>query len=486
MAVVVALIALLPCLVASIPLQAQEDDLLESWRETLLYGIDSEVESILPRIAQAGENSLDEQIVDRFAATRSNGLRVAILEHFTELESPVLGDEVRTLILSDGLLNDDLLRESAAYLSRIVEESDPELLDRYADIAEDGNVLAASVAIDAIGRDGGTEAVALLLDLYGRLNSTDLRGAIIRALGETGDLEAVPLLTGIASDEFEESSLRQYAAESLGRIGAPESLELLTSLLAEDDSLLRAYATYALGFYDTDEAADLLESALRDSFWRVRVAALDALGEQGRAQALPAVAYKARRDPEQPVRRAALAALGRIGGERGLEELRELALDDRVTEDERMIALEQLAAHPGEATVELFQKIVAEEWEREGSRLLDAVGRLVSENPATQFSPVYRTLFEHPNFIVRIYAMRGSGRAGVRDLVEEMKRVARENPPGLLRRSALAALDNLGITYDPEADADPDEAQADGEGAGDGENAAADDAPRTDVEETAP
>ena len=433
---------------------AQENGLRERWEETLLFGIDSEVDSILGQIAQAGETGLDDLIVERFASTRSDSLRTRIVEHFTDLESPVLGAEVRALVLSEQRLANDLLRASSSYLSRVVEDPTPELLERYAEIAEDADLLAASVAIDAMGRNGSPEAVGQLLELYDRLSSSDLRAAVIRALGETGSTDAVPMLTAIASDEFAESSLRQYSAEALGRIGAPESVELLTELLATDDSLLRAYATYGLGFYDTEEAAALLEESLRDSFWRVRVSALEALGEQQRSEALPAVAYKARRDPERPVREEAIRALARIGTPESVGILRELALDEDLGEVERILAVEQLAESASAETAEVFAQIVEEEWEREGSKLLDAVGRIVSENAARGYAPLYDTLLEHPNFIIRLYAMRGIGEAEVRGRAEALKQVARDNPPGLVRRTALIALEKMGISFDPDAEED--------------------------------
>lgn len=452
-------------MVAALPyVSAQEESLLDRWEETLRYGIDSEVESVLEQIGQSGETQLDEQIVTRFAETRNDDLRTAIVEHFESQQSPVLGDEVRALLLSDEMLDNDLLRGSATYLSRVVEDQSSELLERYGEIALDGDLLAASTAIDAIGRNGSVEAVGLLLELYERLSSTDLKAAIVRALGETGNTDAVPLLTMLASDDFQDSSLRQYAAESLGRIGSPESLPLLTELLSVDDAVLRAYATHAIGFYESEEAGELLEEALRDSFWRVRVSALRGLAEQGRVEAIPAIAYKARRDPEQPVREQAIKTLGRLEGEASASILRDLALEEKAAEPERMLAVRELArANPG-ASIETFAEILREEWEREGSRLLDTVGRALSEYPSPTVEPIYAKLLTHPNYIIRIYGMRGIGGAGIADQADAMKRVARENPSGLVRRTALAALADLGIEYDPDADGDvedDDEDEAD-------------------------
>ncbi len=458
------LVATIMLMIASTGLASEEVSLLEQWRETLLYGIDSEVDSVLSQIEQSGETSLDDQILRRFTQTRADSLRESIVEHFTARESPVLAEALRALLLGDELLSDDFLRVSVSYLSRVVEDRSEELIARYAEIAEDRNLLAATVAIDAIGRDGSDAAVIILLDLFDRVSSSDLRAAVIRALGETGSQDALPLLTTIASDTFEQSSLRQYAAESLGKIGAEESLALLTELLGSDDSVLRAYATNALGYYESEDAATLLEEALLDSFWRVRVAALEALGEQGRPAALRAVAYKARRDPERPVREAAIRTLARLATAESVEVLREIARNERASETERILAISELAELDSGAHADLFEEIAGAEWSRENSRVLDAVGRRVSENPAAELAAMYAKLLAHPNFIIRIYGMRGIGGAGLDDGTDDLKRIARENPAGLVRRTALAALEELGVTYDPdettEGAPDPEDASA--------------------------
>lgn len=454
--------------------EAARASLLEQWRETLRYGIDSEIPPVLEQIRQSGSTGLNDEIADRFTETRDTTLRREIVEHFTELESDALAVPVRELLLGEDIRDNELLRAMSAYVSRVVEDDSPELLERYAQIARDGDLLAASVAVDAIGRNGSPAAVALLLDLYGEIFDTDLRAAILRALGETESEEAVPLLTGIARDEFAESSLRQYATESLGRIGSPESLPLLEELLGADDSLLRAYATAALGFYETEETGETLEDALRDSFWRVRVAALEALAEQGTAEALPAIAYKAERDPEQPVREAAIRTLGTLGGAEAYEVLREIAATERLPQTSRILAIEELAESDPAASRETLANVVRDEWEREGSRLLDAVGRFTSAHPTPDLAPIYVKLLEHPNFIIRLYGIRGIGGAGLSSHSEQLKQIARDNPPGLARRTAVEALAEMGITYDPEAD-QPDEAPGNGEAPSDADPSAAED-----------
>ncbi len=446
---------------------ARERDMYEAWEETLLFGIDSEVGSVLDQIAQSGETGLDDLIVERFLTSRSERLRVSIVEHFHVRESTRLHEAVHALLLDDeAVLGDELTRVSTTYLSQVVEDHSPQLLARYEQIAERGSLLASTIAIDAIGRNGSEAAVGLLLDLFTRLRGTDQRAAVLRALGRTGSDDALPLLSLIAADEFEESALRHYAAESLGRIGSPESVTLLTSLLGSSDSLLRAYATLALGFYDENETGALLEQALRDSFWRVRVAALQALGEQQRGAAVRAIEYVARRDPERTVRQAAIRSLGSIGNADSTTRLGDLARNERTGEAERILAVEQLARSGVFESREVLEELMAAEWDREGSRLLDAIGRFLSDHPDARLDDLYGRLMVHPNYIIRIYGMRAVGSAGLESRTDQLKEIARESPAGIVRRTALASLSAMGVDYDPEIETEDERVDDAGEASG--------------------
>ena len=438
-------------------LDARELTREDSWEETLRFGIDSEIEAILDQIAQSGEAGLDGAIVERFRASRSEKLRTAIVAHMTARRSAALHEQVRSLVLSDDVaVGEELLRACTTYLSQVVEDRSPEVLARYAQTAERSSVLTATVAIEAIGRDGSDEAVDLLLSLFGRLRGVDQRAAVLRALGHAGSEQALPLLTMIAADEFEDGALRHYATESIGRIAAPESLTLLASLLASSDSLLRAYAILALGFYDTDESGLHLEAGLLDSFWRVRVAALRALGEQKRTEAIPAIAYKARRDPEAPVRQEAIRTLGRIESEAGHTILRDIARNERSPVVERTLAIEQLVRHDAVRNRDVIEELIAAEWRRESSRVLDAIGRLLSEHAVPELDAIYGRLVTHPNAIIRVYGMRAMGNANLRSRGDELKAIARANPSGIEGRAALASLSAMGVDFDPAGPTDRD------------------------------
>jgi HEAT repeat protein len=316
-----------------------------------------------------------------------------------------------------------------------------------------------------MGRSGAEAAYEALIELYEDVDSDDAKSAILRALGETGAVDAVPFLTGIVDDEYELSLFRQSAALSLGRIAAPESQDTLEQLLTSDDSVLRAYAIQALGYYRNPEASQALTAALRDSFWRVRVAALEALAEQDDAEALPAVAYKARHDPETPVRQAAIETLGHLGGDEAAVVLREIAEDTATGVALRLAALNVLAETDLDGSVDFLLELADEEWDAEGSQILDTIGRIASGHESSALAPLLTRLFRHPNYIIRIYAMRGFGRNGLTEFGDDVIAVADDSPTGITRTTALATLEQLGIDYIPpdereDADGDPENSES--------------------------
>jgi HEAT repeat protein len=462
-------IALLLALATAGPVAAQEEeagepDVISVWRDTLQFGIDSEIAGVLEQIAIAGEDSLDEMIVQRFARSRSTELRVDIVEHFQQRESEALTQEAERLLLAEELLPDGLVRVLVRYLSEIGPDPSEDLVQRYAELARDsarsGGALAANSAIEALGGAGTEQSVGLLLEL---LDETDgeLQGSVIRALGRAGAQEAVPRLTSIVRDEFADASHRQYAAESLGRIGAAESIVTLTDALGDPDSLLRAYATYGLGFYPAEDTAAVLEEALLDSFWRVRVAALQALEEQEYADALPAIEYKARRDPERPVREAALRTLGAIGNDESRSVLADVARNERASATERVIAIEELRSQGAGESVAVFAEIMQSEWDEERSTVLDAIARTISSDADAAYEPLYERLLTHRNFVMQIYGVRGIGNAGLASYEDRLQGYAALEQPIALARAAELALRRMGIEVrepEPEApDSDADE-----------------------------
>jgi HEAT repeat protein len=87
--------------------------------------------------------------------------------------------------------------------------------------------------------------------------------------------------------------VRRRAVLALGRIGRPEAVEPLVAALAADAAgAVRSTAAFALGIVEDplpEEAVSALEAALLDASGRVREKAIEALGRRGGERAGQAV-----------------------------------------------------------------------------------------------------------------------------------------------------------------------------------------------------
>jgi len=428
-------------------LAAQENSVLDQSRDVLRYGIDSEVLDLIDRLADQGEDRLDDALLQRFVESRNRLLQARVLEFYEDRGVTIAGPAVSDLILSDVDLDNTFLRTAVRYLSKVAELKSPELLARYEEIANANDPVAASVAIGAIGADGSPESIELLLKLLDDFRTEELRSAVVRALGDAGRTSAVEVLERMAADPYEELSLRQYAAEALGKIGDPGSEQVILALLSEENSLLRAYAVAALGNFPGAAAAAALEDALRDSFWRVRVAALQGIATRAEVDDIEAVGYTARRDPEAPARQEAVKTLAALETREAYDILADIADDTSAPQPDRLLAIELLVKQDLASSLQMLRGLIDDEWAAANSRILDGVARNLSTAQFPGLAGVFDKLLTHPNFVIRVYAIRGIGRNGFVQFSDQLISVARDYPTGLLNTSARSALEQLGVPF---------------------------------------
>jgi len=150
---------------------------------------------------------------------------------------------------------------------------------------EDSNV--RRVAAWALGKIGDSQAVEPLIAAL-RNEDGNMRRVAAWALGKIGDSRAVEPLIAVLEDQATKNwwrySVREAAAEALGRIGEP-AVEPLIAALQDEDSNMRQGAAGALGRIG-EPAVEPLIAALRDENSGVCRAAAQALKKIGTPKAL--------------------------------------------------------------------------------------------------------------------------------------------------------------------------------------------------------
>jgi HEAT repeat protein len=137
---------------------------------------------------------------------------------------------------------------------------------------------------------------------------------------------AVPVLLRYLGDQ--NGQVRGHAAESLGALRAPETIDRIAPMLKDPDRFVRESAAIALGEIGEAAAIPFLAEAMDDNEERVRGYVVRALGDIGGPDTLPLL-IQATQDKDDYVRWIAAKGLGSSADERAVEPLCRLLGDTK-------------------------------------------------------------------------------------------------------------------------------------------------------------
>jgi ferritin-like metal-binding protein YciE len=155
------------------------------------------------------------------------------------------------------------------------------------------------------------------------------------------------------------------------------------------------------------------------------------------------IIYRAKKDGEKKVRIAAFEALADIGDEKALAFLTEYLENERSPQEFRTLIASELIEKRLSSSLSSIEKVIAQEWTKDNSRLLDSLCKILSRTKAEGLEKVFEKMLEHRSFIIQIYAMRGIGKNSLSALKEKVEELTKENHHPLVRKNALSALENL-------------------------------------------
>jgi len=194
----------------------------------------------------------------------------------------------------------------------------------------DEAVRLRSAAAQALGRLGDDRAIVPLMSILNDKSvNYRLRLAAAESLGKLGDEHAMMPLLEIIRDEREKSLyLKESAVKALGMLGDIRAIEPLIDVLESKRGIkdkfnfLKEQIIEAIGRIGqpSRKATDTLIAALTDPASSIRLAAVEALGELG-DQACLAELKMCVFDKDDDVAKAAIYAVYRLCGESGVRQL---------------------------------------------------------------------------------------------------------------------------------------------------------------------
>jgi len=419
--------------------QQEEQSPLDSLKETLLYGIESEILEAVKNIRENREERLNEDLETLLAETLSVAVRGAVLDYFTIAKYSGAEESALNLLEQTEVENAGLIIALIKYLSEIKSDKAGEYL---AEAIDEQNSNISLAAIKALGKSESQGNGQLLLD---RLQDEDypdnLKPELILALGELAYKPALEELTKIAQNRDTERVWRMYACDSLGKLGDNQSIQVFKDIFSEGDALLAIYAASALANYAMSEVEDLLIEGLKNSNVRVRIAAARGLANKEAKKAAKVLIYKARRDPEKSVRLQAIESLGQIGSNEAVDFLLELFSDKKQSPDVLETTLCTLVDNHLNSSLKTIREVIDREWQEKDQKTIEFIGKKLSQTEHSGLKDIFTKILESNNFIVRIYAIRGMEYNRTAGYKEIIKSISTEDPHPAARKAALLLLE---------------------------------------------
>lgn len=422
----------------------KKDEEIGKLREnTILYGIESQVSDLITQLKDEKNDRYNEQLKELFHKTDNTTLLIGIVDLFDTLEDHDLITDVHLQLMDYEDLSPKLVLTMLHYLS---DNQTPEITATLYEMADAANIETASLSIQSIGNSGLEEYGPKLMELTEKEEFRDeLEPAVIFALGKLKYEKAVTYLADIAEDEDQGNSLRWRACEALGRIGGDQAFKTIKNLLNANDSYLRAYAVGALSRFEKEDIYDILIDALRDDFWRVRIRALEALGELKDQKSLDVMRYKVYNDPDvRNVRLAAVRAIGAVDTNKGYDILREVYADATAPLLLRSESVKILVEHSLNASIKSIEQLMEEDWNKDNSQILDYTCKQLSLTKSNSLVSLYEKMLSHPKSInLLIYGLRGIRLNKYGSLKEKVEILTDKKYARSVRQLAESVLDEL-------------------------------------------
>lgn len=423
----------------------REQSLIDLDRETLSFGIDSQVLDLLKTLSGQPIAALNPDVKRLFEQSANPEVQIAALDYLRSVRDWTAQKGAIDLLRQyqqGGNLGERIVVSAVRYLR---DSKDGAANPLFVKLTDDPNSAIAQAAIDALGKSGDhSYAPKLIADLLSSDFPSGLKPDLLLALGELRAEDAVAPLITIAKNPDEQTTMREYACYALGRIGNPDSLPTIIEVYRSKNDYLRAYAVSALSGFSGPRVDSLLIEALKDDFWRVRENAAQSLGKRKVAQAVPILEYKAKYDPTANVRLAAVTALGKIGGMGAIGYLRTLFANDNVDPSLRETALDSLVASDLAGSIATIQKVISSLWARQpDSPFLDFVCKQLSEAKSPILQSIFLKFLDGPTLNIKIYGIRGIMNNGFTGLRSSIVPLSTDKNAQAVRETALSALQTL-------------------------------------------
>lgn len=417
---------------------------LQKRRDTLTYGLESEITSLLDTLIKEEDSTLSDEIYKVFQTSKNVNVKDKIITYYTtnkdarlsEFAVQVISDPydeekstINLLIKYCGALK---ITAVAPYLTDILDNEQEDYYD---------------AALSALGECGGPDEALFLADFLNNDTLTTARKQnLMKALGAIHAVETWDKLVEIIEDEDQNTYVRMYAAEAIGVMEKKESIPVLIRLFQDKDSNIRTYAVKGLSYFNTEEVEQFMIEALRDNYYKVRLEAVKAAGKWNFKSCMPSLIYRAKNDSESTVKYECYATLGMLDEQEAFDFLIEVLQDEKKGDAARSKAAEVLLKEGNDAAIQLVVDLAQACLEDDKKKTLRYnIGKELAKYEKASFKTICKGYLESKDTSTQGIGIDIFNKNGFTDLAPQVQTIADNQKSGLKTKAKLA-LEKAGIT----------------------------------------
>lgn len=371
----------------------EEDD--EKRRDTLKYGITSEVAELLTALTKNDDPRYVDEVYDMFQKAQSTDVKDKALSYFASFADPCLSD-FATKTLNEYYDNKTAIVNSCLHYAGEADCKDA--IPAIVVIIKDGDEKFWQNALTAMGKIGGSSEAQFLTELFNDEKdemSVIKKQSLVRALGMIHAVDTYDALTDMAENEDENTYVRMYAAEAIGKMGMAEGIPILAALYDASDPNLREYAIKGLAnFSNSADAASIIIEGIKDAHPKVRIEAIKDAGKLALKDAMPLLLFRAKSDSEMQVKKAAYDVIAEFNTAEGAEFLCGILQDKKSSDSaKKQAALSLLkAGDSGDSAIK--DAALAALADKTKKPLQQALASVIARYDKAAFAPVCKAYLE--------------------------------------------------------------------------------------------
>ncbi|HZK19810.1 MAG TPA: HEAT repeat domain-containing protein, partial [Treponemataceae bacterium] len=414
---------------------------IEKRQETILYGLDSEVAALIETLIIDDDEQFSDSLISIFNSSSNTELREKIINYCIHFNDNALKDFAITVIEDPFDENRSTVSLVCKYIEKLeINETAPALQE----ILETENEDLYEMAISALSIVGGSEQAVFLANMFDDEDLDTIRKQqLVKALGALQVLETWDKLVERAEDENENLYVRMYAAEAIGQMKKPESIDVLIRLFDSTDPNLRQYVLKGLSHFTDEKVQTLIISAVKDNYWKVRQEAISIIQKLDIIAAAPYLLYRAKNDSEKVIVYDALEALASLGDKKGIEYLIEIVKDDKKNDVLRSKSAESLLKNKVKDGYKAV--IVAAEKSLEKSRdknLRYALGKLFVKYPDRAWGEICEKYLHHDDVATKGTGLDIYNKNTYSNLTSLIEQIAEEDKSSAIKTKAKRILES--------------------------------------------